>query len=163
MIWKYDWPGSLGSRLWEREKFACKRFIGKCCQDQPLLGNEGSWTEQRKESNCDAFAAKSSGSGLAFQESLMLGPGYWDFIPLIPWHQPFTGHELSQEEAVVLNKEVLIDLSRTQLKVRATISLYLGQWIFSVLERESGQHTAASTTGSKSDPQRGSMAVVRSN
>ena len=59
------------------------------------------------------------------------------------------------------NKVVLIGLSRTQLKVRATVSLYLGQWIFPVLERESGQHTTTSTTGSKSDPQRGSMAVVR--
>ena len=144
-----------------REKFACKRFIGKCCQDQPFWGNEGSQTEQREEPNCDAFAAKSSGAGLALQESLMLGPGYWDFIPLIPQHPQFTGHELSQEEAVVLNKVVLIGLSKTQLKVRATISLYLGQWIFPVLERESRQHTTTSTTGSKSDPQRGSMAVVR--
>lgn len=102
MIGQVPWGAGF-----EGEKFACKRFIGKCCQDQPLLGNEGSRTEQRKEPNCDAFAAKSSGSGLAFQESLMLGPGYWDFIPLIPWHQQFIGHELSQEEAVVLNKEVL--------------------------------------------------------
>lgn len=140
-----------------REKFACKRFIGKCCQDQPLRGNEGSHTEQREDRNCDAFAAKSFGAGLALQESLML----WDFIPLILQHQQFIGHELSQEEAVVLNKVVLIGLSRTQLKIRANVSLYLGQWIFSVLERESGRHTTTSTTGSKSDPQRGSMAVVR--
>lgn len=61
-----------------REKFTCKRFIGKCCQDQPFWGNEESQTEQREEPNYDAFAAKSSGAGLALQESLMLEPGYWE-------------------------------------------------------------------------------------
>ena len=155
MIWNFVSSCSLGRKF--REKISWKSFIGKCSQDQPLWGNEGSRTECREPLNCDAFATKSSGAGLALQNSLLLGPRGWNLYPCIS-----KSLDVSCLRRKLWSWVKWFSLASLELNWKLwppSPCIWRNESFSFGAGNKCGQPTMASIMGSISDPQRGSMSV----